>query len=209
MTQSSRSSVNPQQFAEMLAAARNGDADAVGWLLEQNRDYLLFIANQDLDRGTLRKMGASDLVQESIAHAHHHFDRFAGESLDDLLAWLRGILRNDAKHWQRHFMGTEKRNSEKDLQASSLSRLGLAPRDPEATPHTHAVAEEEEKLLNLAMKQLPENYQTVIRLRNWDDLSFKQIGERMSCSSEAARKLWTRAINQLQELLNQWQSRGE
>lgn len=203
MTQPSQSSINPQQFAEMLAVARQGDTEAIGWLLEQNRDYLLFIANQELGTEVLRKMGASDLVQESIAHAHHHFDRFNGETIDELLVWLRGILRNDTKHWQRHFLGTEKRNAETDMNASSLSRLELAPRDPELTPHARAVAEEEERLLNLAMEQLPEHYQRVIRLRNWEERSFKQIGDQMSCSSDAARKLWSRAIKQLQEILDQ------
>jgi RNA polymerase sigma-70 factor (ECF subfamily) len=50
--------------------------------------------------------------------------------------------------------------------------------------------------------RLSADHQTVLRLRYWDDLSFPQIGERLSRSEDAVRKLWLRALRQLQaELL--------
>ena len=170
-------------------------------MLELCRDYLLLIANQDLDRDIQRKLGASDLVQESMLTAQAQFDRFEGESKQDLLAWLRGILINDVKHWRRHYKGVQKRGVQREFDAGGSQQIPTATTDPLYTPSTRAAADEEEAILKQAMDSLPENYQDVIRLRNWEDHTFIQIGKKLDCSAEAARKLWSRAIVRLQDVL--------
>ncbi len=72
----------------------------------------------------------------------------------------------------------------------------------ELTPQTHAVRREEEKLLDLALQQISEEHNAVIRMRNLEHLSFTEIGERLNRSDDAAQKLWTRAIEKLKERLN-------
>ena len=52
-----------------------------------------------------------------------------------------------------------------------------------------------------ALEQLPEHYQQVIRWRSWERLSFEEIARRTGRSAEAARKLWTRAVDELALLL--------
>ena len=64
-------------------------------------------------------------------------------------------------------------------------------------------------MLEQAMAQLPNDYQQVLRLRNWEQLPFDEIGVRMNRSRDAARKLWSRAILQLQELLDRPSTLGE
>jgi DNA-directed RNA polymerase specialized sigma24 family protein len=51
------------------------------------------------------------------------------------------------------------------------------------------------------LAQLPEPQQQIVRLRSYEDLSFEEAGRCMGRSAEAARKLWGRAIEQLQQLL--------
>jgi RNA polymerase sigma factor (sigma-70 family) len=67
------------------------------------------------------------------------------------------------------------------------------------TPGSQAIAEEEAAALEAAMSRLPDDYREVIQLRNWQALAFKEIGERMGRSADATRKLWYRAILQLQQ----------
>lgn len=192
-------------FELLLSEARSGDPDAIGKLLEQCRNYLLLIANQDLDQTLQRKIGASDLVQESMLTAQAHFHRFDGTSKKHFLGWLRGILMNDVRHWRRHYQGTQIRDLHRETDITESRRLLNQPLDGLHTPGTQAAAAEEEALLTGALDELPENYRTVIRLRNWEDQSFAQIGEHLHCTGDAARKLWSRAIHRLQEILNrQW-----
>jgi len=45
---------------------------------------------------------------------------------------------------------------------------------------------------------MPASHREVIVLRNFQGLSFEEIGRRMNRSSGAVRMLWLRAIRQLQ-----------
>jgi RNA polymerase sigma-70 factor (ECF subfamily) len=63
-------------------------------------------------------------------------------------------------------------------------------------------AAEEAAALHAAMSRLSEDYREVLHLRNWQQLPFMDIGEKMGRSAEAARKLWSRALVQLQQELN-------
>ena len=188
-------------FVSSLKRARQGDDQAVGQMLELCRDYLLLIANQDLDTDVRRKMAVSDVVQESMLNAQAHIDRFEGSTRQEFLAWLRGILRNDMLHWRRHYKGVQKRAGEQsvDLAGSQIRRV--EPVDDFHTPGTQAVAREEEDMLNRALSELPDNYRQIIRLRSYEDKSFVEIGEQQGCSPDAARKLWSRAIVRMQEIM--------
>ena len=52
------------------------------------------------------------------------------------------------------------------------------------------------------LQQLSPRYEQVIRLRNELKLSFAEVAIAMSCSADAAQKLWTRAVKQLSRTLN-------
>ena len=69
-----------QHFCELLTRAKSGSAEALGQLVEVNQNYLLLIANQEVDSNLQAKLGASDVVQETLAAAHRNFQQFEGES---------------------------------------------------------------------------------------------------------------------------------
>lgn len=192
-------------FEGLLKEARSGDADAIGRLLQEHRQYLLLVANQELDPQVQGKVGSSDVVQESLMTAHQEFGQFRGETRQQLLAWLRQIVKNDLLHARRTFKGTRKRQIDREQPLQFNSSLDNPIVDPEMTPATNALAEEESLQLKLAMAELPEAYQEVLRLHNWRQQSFVQIGEQMSKSPDSVRKLWTRAIIKLQEVMKKRQ----
>ena len=64
------------------------------------------------------------------------------------------------------------------------------------------MADEAQAALNQAMERLPADYVQILRLRYLEDLPFEEIAERMSKTANAARKLWARAVEKLQEELN-------
>lgn len=104
----------PDQPEEWLAAARDGSGDALGRLLELCRNYLLQVANAELDSGLQAKAGASDLVQETFVEAQRIFDRFQGPP-DELRGWLRAILLNKMADFHRHYRQTARRAVGKEL----------------------------------------------------------------------------------------------
>jgi len=185
------------RFRELLDAARNGCDESVSELITKSRDYLLLIANADLEVDLHRKVGASDVVQETLIKARNELDAFRGESWAEFVGWLRVILKNDIRQVRRSFSGTAKRelNREQSLTPSQDAASF------DKTPSVQMMADEQTMALNAAMQELPKRYYEVIRMRNWEQMKFDDIGDKLDCSGEAARKLWSRAIFALQKEL--------
>ena len=183
-------------FEHLVNAARSGDSDAVGALLDKYRGYLMLIANQDVTPELKTKMGASDVVQESMMHAQANFQQFHGESETQFKAWLKTILANDIKKGHRHYR-MQKRNANLEVNMQEQSAVGRGLTDEQLTPSSKAIEEEKAKALEIAMKQLSAEQQQVIQLRNFERLSFAEIAERMERSEDAARKFWARSIEAL------------
>jgi RNA polymerase sigma-70 factor (ECF subfamily) len=195
-----------EQRGGWLAAARAGSVEALGHALEECRDYLLLIAGRELDPDLGAKGGASDLVQETFLEAQRDFSRFAGGSPEELRAWLRRLLLNNVANFTRHYRATAKRRAGREvaLEAGHSSEergAGLAADVP--TPSVQAVANEQAAALQAAMAQLPEDYRQVLALRHQEQLSFEEIGTRLDRTANAARLLWVRAVDRLQEVLGE------
>lgn len=186
---------------QLILAAQAGDEAALGFLMQHCRDYLMLIANEEQDRGLQAKFGASDYVQQTLLAAYENIQQFRGQTAEEFRGWLRQILRNDINRVRRQYVEAERRSVDRErrLDDSTLGTPELV--DLAQTPGTDAVLREEARLLKEAMEKLPENYIQVIRLRDWEELSFPEIGRTMNLTEEAARKLWKRAISRLEEIL--------
>jgi RNA polymerase sigma-70 factor, ECF subfamily len=188
---------------QWIEAARQGSADAVGQVLEYCRPYLLAVANEQLKPDLQAKAGASDLVQDTFVEAHRGFAGFRGRTEEELLAWLRRILQHNLANLRRQYRGTEKRQVQREVsidRASEDELLGDLV-DEGSSPSEHARTRERQAALQQALEQLTESYRQVIQWRSLERCSFEAIGQRLDCSTNAARKLWTRAIQKLQQLM--------
>jgi RNA polymerase sigma-70 factor (ECF subfamily) len=193
-----------EDAVRLLAAARAGSGEALGQALEACRDYLLLVADRELDAALRAKGGASDLVQETFLEAHRDFSGFHGNSADELRAWLRRLLLNNLADFARQYRGTAKRDvgQEAPLEAgdsSSERGAGLAADTP--SPSGQAMANEQADALERAMRRLPDEYRQVLTLRHQEQLAFEEIGQQMQRTANAARMLWLRAVERLQEEL--------
>ena len=193
-----------------IAAARDGSTDALGQLLETCRQYLLLVANQELNPNIQAKVGASDVVQETFMKAQRHFDCFQGGTESELLAWLRRILLNNLANFTRRYQHTAKRSARSEVTLPEAMLLGIANAKemPADSPSRQAIAHEEDGALQRALQELPEHYRQIIVWRNWENRSFTEIGQEFGRTQQAARKLWARAIEQLHIIVESYESRG-
>src|SRR6516165_9532244 len=60
--------------------------------LERFRSYLLLLARARLDPLVRAKVGASDVVQQTLLAAHRDYAQFRGRTVGEQAAWLRQIL---------------------------------------------------------------------------------------------------------------------
>jgi RNA polymerase sigma-70 factor (ECF subfamily) len=189
-------------IANLVLQAKTGDKVAAENLFAQFRGYLLLIANQEVGQDLQGKFGASDFVQETMLIAYRMFPQFRGETVEELKGWLRQILRNDLHRVRTKFSKSRKREIGREL-AWDDSEAFANPVDQQLTPQSNALVNEEARMLESAMAQLPENYRTAIRLREWEELSYPEIGRKMGTTEEAARKLCVRAMAKLEAALKQ------
>lgn len=179
-----------------IDAARYGSRAALGELLAAYHGYLLMIASEELPDELRGKLGASDLVQETFLEAQRDFAQFQGTTEEELLGWLRRILVNNLlSACRRH--GTEKR----EMSREEVLRPDLADAGP--SPLAALLARETDAALCEALERLPTHYREVVLWRNYERQSFTDIGRRLNRSADSARKLWARAIELLQEEMDQ------
>jgi len=192
--------------ARLLDAARHGDAEALGRLLEPYRNYLLLLARLEVGRHLRAKIGASDMVQEAFLQAHRAFGDFRGSSEGQLLQWLRSILASRLSKAIRHFWGTQRRDIllERELGKELGRSSGALDRAfvlSQTSPSQRAVRRERAVLLADAIERLPEDYGEVIVLHHLQGLTFPEVAQAMDRSPGSVEKLWMRALAKLREEL--------
>lgn len=186
-----------------LVAAQAGSAGALGQALESCRTYLILIAREELDAELRAKLGASDLVQETLIAAEQAFDRFTGTNSAELLAWLRGILAHKIKEARRYHRA-QRRAVRREIPLDGgpeSARLQWEKPVKADTASRIMAAREEAEQIERALATLSPDHQQIIRLRNWRVLSFEEIGQRMGRTPSAARSLWLRALEQMSKAL--------
>jgi len=186
-------------IAPLLDLARDGSATAIGNLLEAARSYLLLQAEHQLPLSMRAKVGPSDIVQETAIDAHRDFLRFRGTTQEEFYAWLRTILQNNVMDAVRRFEIAQKRAARREESINVVvDRRGVSVLPAGGnTPDHSAIRREDAVLLAGVLARMPTDYQTILRLRYWEGLTFPQIADRIGRSEEAGRKLWYRALARL------------
>ncbi len=181
------------------------DPDGERWAPERYRPALRLLAGARLDPRLRGRVDPSDLVQESLLKAQAHLDQFRGRTVEELHAWLRGILANEmALAIRRHLGGPRglERSLEGELEASSL-RLERWLADGAAGPDERAGREEQLARLAEAVGRLPEDQRTVIELRYLQGMSPPDIGARQGRSTASVAGLLRRGLRALREALKE------
>jgi RNA polymerase sigma-70 factor (ECF subfamily) len=185
----------------LLQEARDGSTEALGQLFQACRGYLLTVARQELRAALRAKVDAADVVQETFIEATRDFAAFRGVTEQQMLSWLRGILRHNLADVTRRFCACC-RCLAQEVRLRDQLAAPLRPRSPLVMDRTiceQLIAEEQRHLLHAALQRLPPLYRKVLQLRYGDRCSFAEIGCHLRRSPEAARKLWRRAVERLRQ----------
>ncbi len=182
----------------LLAAARAGDAEALGKLLTRYRAALEVVV-----AGVLRNRTAnecSSVLQEGFLVAIKHLHQFRGQTVGEFLNWLRTIVRNKARdHGQRlgKFKG-----------AAETGNEDLEPAADQSSPSQQAAQREQDACLHAAVERLPVHYREVIRGRCFDGLSYQALAARLETTEAAVRQWWVRAVRKLRVELGDLDEHG-
>lgn len=204
----SENRTNERDVEQLLHEARRGQVARLGQLLQLYRNYLTVLAATQLDQRLRRRVGPSDLVQETLLAAHRDFGKFRGHTEREFLAWLRQILINCLHHAVETHLKTKMRDVRCEV---SIEQAGFALdrsaaylahdlADPGPSPSASARRRERAVILADQLAKLRPEYRDVIVLRNLQGMSFEEIAERMSRKVGAVRMLWLRAIEKFKQV---------
>ncbi len=183
----------------MIEAATQGDPEALGRLLETFRDYLLLVANEELEPDLRAKLGGSDLVQETFLGAQRDLGSFRGQTETEWRLWLRGILVHLLANHRRQYRATSKRRIDREVALDATPRCDWPATN--LSPSTDLAVRETEAALMSALDCLTENHRNVVLWHHRDRLPFEEVGQRLGISADAARKQWERALGVLRKEL--------
>lgn len=141
---------------------------------------------------------AEDAVQEAVLRAYRAFDAQVGGSP---AAWFLTIVRNTC------LTALERRRSDRNVIvlddiAQAIDRTALAARGPAAPPQDEAmIAEEQRRRVHGAIAALPDQYREVIVLREFHELSYREIAEVVGAPIGTVMSRLARARDRLKDAL--------
>ena len=199
---------NTRDPKELLIEARSGHRDSLGALLELYRNHLQVLAGMQLNGRLRARVNPSDLVQETFLRASCHFDDFCGDSEQELLNWLRTILRRCLLRIVQKQVLARKRTILREVAlrsdgsdsfpGPSISAGSLASR--ESSPSSPARRREEAAEIIERLARLPTPLREVLVLRNFEGLPFPEVARQMGRTPGATRVLWLRALDRLRQI---------
>jgi RNA polymerase sigma-70 factor (subfamily 1) len=187
----------------LLRAAKGGSQDARGQLLDLYWQFLVTVAAEQIDSKLGRKVGPSDVAQETVVRAGQHFEKFTDGSVREWEAWLRTLAQNTIADLRRRYR-RKKRNIARERSINGLkSRVFLEKLSTlgKASPD-QALADRETAAGILAVVHtLRESHQAILVWHFRDGLGLAEISAKLDRSEDAVRMLLNRAVSALRKKL--------
>lgn len=189
-----------------LSAAKEGDSQAKGELLDRFRPYLNVIAQRLLDDRLKGRMDHNDLVQATYLEAARDFAAFRGDTIESFLSWLRHILRNNIASAHQEHLQTQKRSARLEVTINPAGVSGSSPMQFEqlipsgaSSPSQRLMRNEAAAMLAACIEHLPQTQADAIRMRYLEGLSLKEISDRMKKTDMAVAGLLKRGLQGLRD----------
>jgi RNA polymerase sigma-70 factor (ECF subfamily) len=196
------------QTQELLDQARGGDAAAINSLLERHREALRRMIDLRMDRALVRRVDASDIVQDVMLEANRRLQEYLASPTMPFQLWLRHMARDrliDA-HRRHRVAGRRSLDREQPLVARAdldRSTLELAAQlcDQELTPAAAATWHELQRRFQQAVEELDDQDREIVLMRHFEELSNQQVAELLELSPAAASMRYMRAMRRLRGLM--------
>jgi RNA polymerase sigma-70 factor, ECF subfamily len=159
---------------ELISRCQKGDRQAFEEIyLRYHRGLFLFLLSMFRCRYT-----AEDVVQDVFVKLFSEIKSFRFQS--SFSRWLYRVARNAALDKMRH----EKIRRARSLDEENEDQLPLLERLPDSGPAPSAKAENDEKVeaLDLALSRLPGYARKVLLMREWEELNYGEIADKLGIS---------------------------
>jgi len=178
------------ETASLLRDARAGSEQALERLFRRYAGKLLALIRLRMGRDLRERVESRDILQAVWLKAFRHLDQFERDDGAALMGWLARIAENEIRD-EAAFHGRQRRDVARAVPADGeLAELARRVR----SESSRLVLRERTEQLARGLARLASDQREVILLRKLEELSFKEIGERLERSPDACRMLLARAM---------------
>jgi len=188
----------------LLEQARAGDTEALERLFQDHRAYLRRVVAVHIGKQLRSRVDASDIVQETQMAATKRLGDFLDRQPVPFRLWLRQIAQDQLVMAYRRHIGAEHRSVRREVALPERSSLQLARQlaGGEPSPSQQAARAEQVRCVREAVSHLPAADQDVLMLRNYEQLSFDEIGYVLRIEPATARKRYAPALLRLSKVVS-------
>ncbi len=190
--------------SEVIARAIKGDRDCLGQLLSRALPELRQSLNGQIGTKWQSKLDVDDVIQVTCMEAFLSIGQFKSSGMDSFIAWLKRIAIHNLRDAVESLSADKRPDPARQVQGpredshvALFEYLGGTTK----SPSKQARREEAKLALSRFIRQLPEDYQTVIRLRELEELPVADVARSMGRTEGAVHMLRARALDRLRELL--------
>jgi RNA polymerase sigma factor (sigma-70 family) len=181
-----------QRLTDCLLQARAGDKRALENLITELGDLVQLLTARRLKKsGT--PLDAEDIAQDVLMKVWQRFDSFKGETISELFAWIRNLVRHsilDSYHTPKLAKG--------DALNSYRVMPRLQTREGSDTEDEMMRAEQAERLY-LAAQLLSERQRAVVEMR-MEGLSLAEVAERLRITMRDVQRTLAGAVRRLRDI---------
>lgn len=185
---------------DLVDLARSGDQRALAKLFDRCEARTKGTIQRRLSPSIRRRLSGSDVFQETLMIATRRIDTFEFRGEGSFQRWLSGIAENTRRDVVRRHTQAAKRDVRTEVTRGARAATWHA-EGTEATPSRVAMAKEMREAIAGILAEMPEDYRTVIQLLERRGVSLAEAGELMGRSTNAVKKLRTRALKELAQRL--------
>ena len=184
----------------LLRRAREGSREALETLFTECGDKLLALIRLRLGPNLRSHLESRDILQETLLQAFQHIDEFEGNKRKTLAAWLATIACNQIRN-EAQYLHRKRRDVARTVPFDENLRLAAVEIQNRTS---HLDLQQESQALEKALDSMNGSQREAILLRNFEELSFPEMGERLGKSADACRMLYARSLaaltNRVREL---------
>lgn len=203
-SQSERIWPDSDRTRELLAAARDGDPEAIDGLMDRHRDALRKLVDHRMDRAIARRVDASDVVQDVLFEASSRLAKYLDQPTLPFHLWLRQLARDRLIDMHRRHRKAQRRSVDRERPLvsrahSDQSSLDLIARlaDAELTPAAASIRREMQLRFSEAIEELGEDDREILQMRHFEQLTNSEAALVLELSPAAAGMRHLRALRRL------------
>jgi len=182
--------MTPDDTTTLLRDAKAGSREALEALYGRSAPRLLAFIRLRLGLTLRAHLESHDILQATLLRSFERLPQLEAEGGDRLMAWLMRIAENEIRDRADYFH-RQRRDVARDVPLDDLR--GNIAADIRSMS-SRLVLTEEAARLERALEQLSDAHREVILLRTFEELSFRDIGQRLGKSEDACRMQLARAL---------------